>query len=125
MRVRCAYGVSSVCAVCARCTCDARAVCARCAHGARDAASGRRTSDARAMHASAMRVWRACSVFHFGLAHSDFAAKVCVCVPRCFVFPHLIFLSKYDVFFEVGCAMFHAQLRTQPLAYELNIARVT
>ena len=68
VRVRCAYGARTVRAVCARRTCDARAVCARCAHGARDPRP----------------VWRARSVVHFGLAHSDFAAKVCV--PSCFVF---------------------------------------
>ena len=105
LRVRCAYGARTVRAVCARCTCDARAVCARCAHGAPDAASGAAGAQCGPLRSSTLRL----------------CGEKCVCRDVLFL-PHLICLSKYDVFFE--CA-FDAQLRTQPLAYEVNIARVT
>ena len=81
VRVRCAYGARTVRVRCAQCVRGARATHVRCARGARTA---------RAMPHP---VWRARSVVHFGLAHSDFAAKVCV--PRCFVF------STPDLFVQI------------------------
>ena len=115
VRVRCAYGARTVRVRCAQCVRGARATRVRCACGAHTArarcriraAHMRCARDACAVHASAVRVWRARSVVHFGLAHPDFVVKVCVCVPRCF-FPNLTCLSKYDVFFEVGCAFSRA-----------------
>ena len=92
VRVRCAYGARTVRAVCARCTCDARAVCARCAHGARDAASGVAGAQCGPLRSSTLRLC---------------GESVCVCRDVLF-FPHLICLSKYDVFFEVGCAFSRA-----------------
>ena len=81
VRVRCAYGARTVRVRCAQCVHGARATRVRCARGARTA---------RAMPHP---VRRARSMVHFGLAHSDFAAKVCV--PRCFV------LSTLDLFVQI------------------------
>ena len=104
---------------------DARAMHVRHARGAHAVrAHGLRnvrvphSGGARA-HASAVRVWLARTVL---VVLTQTLRQKCVCRYVLF-FPNLICLSKYGAFSK-SVVRFHAQLRTQPLAYELNIARV-
>ena len=106
VRVRRAYGVRSVCAARVRRACGVRAVRAR---RAMPHPGGARAMRARCLRGACKRSARVAGAQCGPLRSS--APRLCgesVCVPRCFVFPNLICLSKYDVVFEVGCAFSRA-----------------
>ena len=112
VRVQCAMRAYSWRAARVRCAYGARTVRVRCAHGARSvcAVHVRRACGVRAVRARRAR----CRIRCGGRAIRSSTLRLCgesVCAEMfCFFmfFPHLICLSKYDVFFEFGCAFSRA-----------------